>query len=340
MNQFCNSTWVTRFARWREEFVEAIGGSAIDLIGLLATLLPYLLVVSLLYSYIFDKIITDWVIRLAAALVSGAVIEFYAIAVMTLEQRVNLFNAGLDRYNSSRVYYNARQAKLNYLLLILLIALFGHIVPMIKGEGYEWMSVLALLPMVLISWFSYEVFTTNLALKERIRNKEKKDEDEHLARTTRDFAERGKLEAEADLLREKRLLEEAVAKQKQAEARIAREERLKTEVKPVTVSLRKDYEAPQNGAAKPWDERSFAEINAALEAGEEPPAIHHLQTYQRYVKLCENLDLGMEFDIRACELVGVNQVRFRKDLKLLAAHRLVQEVSRGVYVLLAPYEIR
>ena len=79
------------------------------------------------------------------------------------------------------------------------------------------------------------------------------------------------------------------------------------------------------------------EIEAALQAGEEPPDIHHLQTWDRYLRLRENyFEYGQQFDIKAAQLVGINTVRFRKDLKLLAANRLVAEVSRGVYVLVEP----
>lgn len=267
---------------------------------------------------------------------------------MVLDQQVQKYNAA--HKDEAPIRYNARVAKINYLILVCLIVLFGHVLPELFGFPRE-IAILSLLPMVLISWFSYEVFTTNLALKERIRAREKAAEDEHLARTTRDFAERGKLEAEADLLREKRLLEEAVAKQKQAEARIAREERLATEhqtshqvshqVHQVShqVSHQVEYRQPSNGAAKPWDERSFAEIEAALVMGEEPPPIKHLATWGRYLRLRELIETDQQFDIKAAELVGVNAVRFRKDLKLLAAHRMVKEVSRGVYVLVEPINI-
>jgi hypothetical protein len=190
------------------------------------------------------------------------------------------------------------------------------------------------------------MFSVNYTLRDRIMAKAKREEDERLALATQTFAERGKTAAQAELLREQRLREEAIARQKEAEAvatkaqaRIAREERLKAEVKPAVVDSpgnRRDYVAPTNGSGKPWDERSFAEIEFALQEGETPPRIEHLDTYQRYAQLVDELGMGRQFDIKAAELVHVNSVRFRKDLKLLAAHRLVKEVSRGVYVLVEP----
>jgi hypothetical protein len=332
--------WVTRFEHRREQFVEAVGGSSIDLIGLLGALLPYILVITLLYNFIFNKIIEWEPMRFLASIIAAAVIEFFAIAVMTLEQRVALFNASAE---SGFVRYNAKAAKLNYLILVMLIALFGHIIPSILGNDYEWIALFAILPMVGISWFGYEIFTINFALKERSRTRAKAIEDDRLAKATETFAERGKTEAETNRLREQRLLEEAKARQDEAKAqqtqaqvKLVRAERRKSQPPPAPASPAKEYTEPQNGHNKPWDERSFEEIKLALAEGFEPPPIGHLDTYNRYHRLREHYYFGEQFGIGACELVGVNQVRFRKDLKLLAAHRLVKEVARGTYVLVEP----
>ena len=337
-----NNNWVARFEQRRREFITAFGGFTVDFNGILGAILPYILVTSLLYSFIFTAIIPAWWLRLVVSCVAAFIIEGYAIAVMVLDQQVQQYNAFLEEAEPP-IRYNARSAKVNYLILIVIIVLFGHVLPSLFGFPRE-IAILSVLPMLLISWYGYETFSVNYTLRDRLVAREKRQEDERLSKTTQAFADRGRLESEAMLRHEERFLEEARAKQEEARATqakaqvaLAREERRKAEVRPIAISSRKsDYLPPTNGAHKGWDERSFAEIELALEAGETPPDILRLETYQRYNQLLDELGMGKQFDIKAAELVGVNAVRFRKDLKLLAAHRLVKEVSRGVYVLAEP----
>jgi hypothetical protein len=285
-------------------------------------------------------------LRLVVSHVAAFIVEGYAIAVMVLDQQVQQINAS-HKEGDAPIRYNAGRAKLNYLILVCLVVLFGHVLPELLGFPRE-IAILSLLPMLLISWYGYEMFSVNYTLRDRTLAKAKREEDDRLAKVTSDLAERGKTAAQAELLREQRLLEEAKARQREADAkeanakvRLVREERLREEAKPVYEPVspgnRQSYFPPQNGHSKPWDERSFAEIEIALQDGETPPRIEHLDTWQRYLRLRENyFEYGQQFDIKAAQLVGVNAVRFRKDLRLLAAHRLVKEVSRGVYVLVEP----
>ena len=332
-----NDNWVTRFETRRREFIAAFGGFTVDFNGILGAILPYVLVTSLLYSFIFVEIIPESWLRIAVSLVAAFIVEGYAIAVMVLDQQVQQYNA--TNRDEAPIRYNAKVAKINYLILVFLVVLFGHVLPELFGFPKE-IAILSLLPMLLISWYGYEMFSVNYTLRDRLESRVRQEENDRLAQATQAFANRGKNEAEATLLREKRLLEEARAKteeakavQAKAQATIAREERKAAEAKPVVVSPEKSYTPPSNGANKGWDESSFVDIALRLEAGEEPPEISHLDTWQRYQTLLDKFEFGQQFDIKAAELVGVNAVRFRKDLKLLAARRLVEEVARGVYVL-------
>jgi hypothetical protein len=333
-----NPNWVTRFEQRRQQFIQAFGGFTVDFNGILGAILPYILVVSLLYSFIFTDIIPNEWLRLTVALIAAFIVEGYAIAVMVLDQQVQAYNA----LGETPIRYHAGRAKLNYLILVGLIVLFGHVLPELFGFPRE-IAILSLLPMLLISWYGYEMFSVNYTLRERLAARAKREEDERLTQTTQAFADRGRLESEAVLKHEERLLEEARAKQEEAKAAqakaqvaLVREERKKV-IPPPTYEVTRKSQAHVNGASKPWDERSFAEIEATLQAGEKPPEIKHLDTWQRYLDLCDNLEFNERFDIKAAYLCKVNTVRFRKDLKLLAAHRLVREVGRGAYVLVEPH---
>ncbi len=231
-----NKDWVTVLEFRRGQLVRAFGGSAVDLNGITAAILPLILVVSILDRYILADIISNPFIRGVAALASGIVIEIYAIAVMILDHEVSTFNRSL-RPGEVSIEYNGKAAKRNYITLLVLVVVFGHILPGILEALLSWLWPsavglatqpvrLVVLFMAFISWYSYEIFSTNYLLREKLlkrieldaridQEKEKAD----LAHSAEMFAERSKTQNEIALTLARAKEIEAEAKRSNANAR-------------------------------------------------------------------------------------------------------------------------
>ena len=317
----------------KKDRILQIGNLIIDLNGFLGSLIPFALITSLLYFVIFKEIIPEEYTRFAVAFIAALFVEGFAIGVMTLEYRVSQFNRTL-REGEVTLTYHAGRAKFVYMTIVIVVAVIGHIAPAIFHFDKVY-SMVALVPMIVLAYFGYEMFSVNLAIKERLALREKLAQEQAAREAAERLRERGdqamlntQAQLQVDLAREHRLTEEAKAKAAQAEARKAKAEHSA----PVSPGKAVEYQAPSNGFDKPWEDMSFGEIEGALQEGRTPPKIHHLPTWSRYQILRAEIGANAPFrsDI-ACNIAGVNTTRLRKDLHLLAAHGLVEEIERGTY---------
>lgn len=225
------SDWVDRLEFRRGQFVRAFGGSAVDLNGITAAILPLILIVSILDRYILSDIISSVWLRGLAALLSGLVIEMYAIAVMILDHEVSTYNRTL-RLTEVSINYNGSAAKRNYVILLILVVVFGHIVPGILEALLQWLwpEVISLavqpvrlvvLFMAFISWYSYEIFSTNYLLRERLVQRRALDQKAEEHQRLMESAKAADYVAERSRTQDEIQLTLARAKEKEAEAKIA-----------------------------------------------------------------------------------------------------------------------
>lgn len=265
-------SWVDRVEKRRDELIQFIGGTATDFNGLLAAILPFILITSLLHNVILEPIIVNVLLRLIASIIGASVVEFYAIGVMVLEQRVQAFNALAEP--GTHIRYNAKSAKVNYIILVMLTVITGHILPVLL-ELPENVALLSIPFMMLIAWYGYEMFSVNYTLKDRVKQLKKQEEDRQLAEATKAFAERGAAEAVATKASAEAAKETATAARLEAEAKLvrARTREKKADAAPVFTPPPAALKSNNGHTIPNWRELSYDQIDAYITAGIPRPTL-------------------------------------------------------------------